>query len=171
MIRDSIELYLDFLSVIKGCLINSFKMMNEYFGIFKALHIISVISWMAGMLYLPRLFVYHSMEEIESKSYSTFLIMERKLLKFIIVPAMILSYIFGILCAHIYGIDSLGKSFYIKFICVICLTIMNGMLAIWYKAFLYKKNRHSPKFFKIVNEVPTILMIISVFMVVLKPSL
>ena len=89
---------------IKYYLLNSFKMMHEYFGIFKALHIISVISWMAGMLYLPRLFVYHAMEELESKSYATFLVMERKLLKFITVPAMILSYIFGLLCTYIYGV-------------------------------------------------------------------
>jgi putative membrane protein len=143
--------------------------MHEYFGIFKALHIISVISWMAGMLYLPRLFVYHAMEDLESKSYATFLVMERKLLRFITVPAMILSYIFGILCTYIYGIDLLGIWFHIKFMCIIGLTITNGMLAIWYKAFLYRKNRHSPKFFKLVNEIPTILMIIAVFMVVLKP--
>jgi putative membrane protein len=144
-------------------------LLASYYQTFKALHIIAVISWMAGMLYLPRLFVYHSMEDMSSKSYSIFLIMERKLLKFITVPAMVLTYIFGIICSWIYGVEALGVWFHIKATCVLVLTIINGIFAIWYKDFLYKRNKHSPKFFRIVNEIPTILMIIAVFMVVLKP--
>jgi putative membrane protein len=144
-------------------------LLSSYYQIFKALHIIAVISWMAGMLYLPRLFVYHSMEDISSKSYTTFLTMERKLLKFITVPAMVLTYIFGIICSYIYGVEALGPWFHIKVTCVLALTIANGMFAIWYRNFLYKQNKYSPKFFRMVNEIPTILMIIAVFMVVLKP--
>ena len=143
--------------------------MGDYYQTFKALHIIAVISWMAGMLYLPRLFVYHSMEDIGSKSYNTFLVMERKLLRFITVPAMVLTYIFGILCSYIYGIDSLGVWFHIKASCILVLTFINGLYAIWYKDFLHHSNKHSTKFFRIVNEIPTILMIIAVFMVTLKP--
>ena len=108
-------------------------------------------------------------EDTESKSYGTFLIMERKLLKYITVPAMILTYIFGIICAYIYGIEALGMWFHIKTACVLALTISNGMLAICYKNLLYKRNKYSAKFFKIINEIPTILMILAVFMVVLKP--
>lgn len=144
-------------------------MLSDYYQVFKSLHIISMICWIAGMLYVPRLFVYHSMEDLDSKSYSTFLTMERKLLNFITVPAMFFTYIFGILCSWIYGLGALGAWFHIKITCVIGITIMNYMYILWYKNFLYKRNTHTTKFFRIVNEIPTVLMIIAVFMVVLKP--
>jgi len=144
-------------------------MLSNNYELFKALHVISVISWMAGLLYLPRLFVYHAKEDIEPETYQTFLIMERKLLRFITVPAMILTYIFGILCSYIYGMEALGTWFHLKVGAIFGLTIFNGMVAIWYQDFLHKENKHSQKFFKIVNEIPTILMMIAVFMVILKP--
>ena len=142
---------------------------SSYYEWFKAFHVISVISWMAGMLYLPRLFVYNSQHEIGSTTYNTLLVMQRKLIKIIIVPAMLLTYIFGILCSYIYGIEALGVWFHIKAICIIGLTFLNGIFVIWHKQFSNGTNKYSTKFFRASNEIPTIFMIIAVIMVIVKP--
>jgi putative membrane protein len=143
--------------------------MEEYFIWYKAIHIISVISWMAGMFYMPRLFVYHCKVKPGSESDKLFQTMEHKLLRFIMNPAMIFTYIFGILVAYIYGFVALGAWFHIKMLVVAGLTIFHMYLAKWRKDFVKGDNKHSEKFYRILNEVPVILMIIAVILVVVKP--
>ena len=143
--------------------------MNTYLT-FKALHLIAVISWMAGLLYLPRIFVYHS-ETIENKQQSeTFKLMEKRLYFYIMNPAMILSWIFGILLIYTQGIESLVFLWMkIKVGLVIILTAYHFYLLIFIKDFQMDINTKTSKYFRIINEVPTILLIIIIFVVVFKP--
>jgi putative membrane protein len=139
----------------------------------KALHIITVIAWMAGMLYLPRLFVYHCAAETGSVQSETFKAMERRLLRAIINPAMIATWVFGLWLAWL-GPDSRYGWFtsgwlWAKIILVLALSAVHGLLARWRKDFALDRNRHSQKFYRIINEVPTVLMILIVLLVVLKP--
>ncbi len=139
----------------------------------KAFHIISVIAWMAGMLYLPRLFVYHCAAEPGSVQSETFKTMERRLLRGIINPAMIATWGFGLWLAWL-GPDSRYGWFdagwlQAKLILVLALSAVHGLLARWRKDFAADRNRHSQRFYRIINEVPTILMIGIVLLVVLKP--
>lgn len=143
--------------------------MAEYYELFKVIHVCAVISWMAGMFYLPRLYVYHTRAANCSDMDQTFQEMERKLLRFIINPSMIATIIFGLLLAQIYGFAALGVWFHIKMAAVVVLTAFHGMLARWRKAFIAGQNKKSERFYRIVNEVPTILMIICVYMVIIKP--
>ena len=143
--------------------------MNTYLT-FKALHLIAVISWMAGLLYLPRIFVYHS-ETIENKQQSeTFKLMEKRLYFYIMNPAMILSWIFGILLIYTQGIESLVFLWMkIKLGLVIILTAYHFYLLIFIKDFQMGINTKTSRYFRIINEVPTILLIIIIFVVVFKP--
>ena len=134
----------------------------------KAFHIIAVISWMAGMLYLPRLFVYHCEAEVGSKQSETFKVMERRLLKAIINPAMIATWIFGLWLVWLGGWEKAGW-FHAKFALVIILSGLHGWLVRLWRAFAEDKNRHSQKFYRIINEVPAVLMVCIVLLVVLKP--
>jgi protoporphyrinogen IX oxidase len=139
----------------------------------KAFHIIAVIAWMAGMLYLPRLFVYHCAAEKGSVQSETFKVMERRLLRAIINPAMIATWVFGLWLAWL-GPDSRYGWFaspwlWAKIALVLALSAVHGLLARWRNDFAADRNRHSQKFYRIINEVPTILMILIVFVVVLKP--
>ena len=143
--------------------------MEEYFLWYKAIHVIAVISWMAAMLYMPRLFVYHCKAKQGSEMDKTFQMMEYRLLRYIMTPSMIITYIFGSLVAYIYGIEALGIWFHIKCTAVIGLTIFHGLLAKWRKDFMKGKNKHSETFYRVMNEVPTFLMIIAVIMVIIKP--
>ena len=138
--------------------------------VFKALHLIAVISWMAGLLYLPRIFVYHS-ETIENKQQSeTFKLMEKRLYFYIMNPAMILSWVFGILLIHSQGILSLALLWMkIKIGLVIVLTGYHFYLLAILRDFQIDNNSKSSKFFRIINEVPTLLLIIIIFVVVFKP--
>ena len=163
MAKENALLNLNYVNVIRV------EYISSYYEWFKAVHVIAVISWMAGMLYLPRLFVYNSQHEIGSTTYNTLLVMQRKLIKIITVPAMLLTYIFGILCSYIYGIEALGVWFHVKATCIIGLTFLNGIFVIWHKQFANGTNKHSTKFFRATNEIPTILMIIAVIMVIVKP--
>ena len=137
----------------------------------KALHIIAVISWMAGLLYLPRLFVYHADAKAGSQTSETFKVMERRLLKAIMTPAMIASWLFGL--GLVFGFDAIDWQqdhwFHVKVIGAIGLTVFHMVLARWRKAFAVDQNRHPAKFYRIVNEVPTVMMIVIVFMVILRP--
>ena len=134
----------------------------------KALHIIAVISWMAGMLYLPRLFVYHCEAEPGSKQSETFKTMERRLLNAIMTPAMAATWIFGIVLL-IQG-HWLGAGwFHAKFALVIVLSAVHGFFSRCVADFARDRNRRSQKFFRIVNEIPTLLMILIVILVVVKP--
>ena len=139
----------------------------------KALHIIAVIAWMAGRLYLPRLFVYHCAAETGSVQSETFKVMERRLLRGIINPAMIATWVLGLWLAWL-GPDSRYGWFasgwlWAKIILVLALSAVHGLLARWRKDFAQDRNRHSHKFYRIINEVPTVLMILIVLLVVLKP--
>ena len=134
----------------------------------KSFHLISVMSWMAGMLYLPRLFVYHTQTEIGTDEYARFCTMERKLMRGIVNPAMILSFIFGI--ALIISIDALSQHwFHAKLLILFFMTGIHGMLSKYRKAFLRNENVKSEKFFRIINEIPAILMIIIIILAVTKP--
>ena len=139
----------------------------------KAFHIIAVIAWMAGMLYLPRLFVYHCAAEQGSVQSETFKVMERRLLRAIINPAMVATWVFGLWLAWL-GPDSRYGWFasgwlWAKIGLVLALSAVHGLLARWRKEFAQDRNRHSQKFYRIINEVPTALMILIVLVVVLKP--
>ena len=136
----------------------------------KALHLITVISWMAGLLYLPRLFIYHCEAEIGSDKSETFKIMERRLLRFIMTPAMAISWIAGLYLLFDGEWLSGGDYWiYVKLICVIIMSGSHDMLARHYRNFAADKNTKPAKFFRIVNEVPTVLMILIVIMVIVKP--
>ena len=134
----------------------------------KAFHIIAVISWMAGMLYLPRLFVYHTMAKPGSEQSETFKVMERRLLRYIMLPAMIVSWLLGIVL--MLQAQLLTVPWYqAKFVAVLALSAMHGLLSRWTRDFSLDRNRHSEKFYRIINEIPTLLMIAIVLLAVLKP--
>ena len=134
----------------------------------KALHIVAVISWMAGMLYLPRLFVYHCAAAAGSVQSETFKVMERRLLRAIVNPAMIVTWLAGIALA-VDGHWFAAPWFQIKFALVLAMSALHGMLARWVKAFAADRNPHSAKFYRIVNEIPTVLMIAIVVLATVKP--
>jgi putative membrane protein len=134
----------------------------------KALHIISVIAWMAGMLYLPRLFVYHCDAEIGSKQSETFKVMERRLLRAIINPAMIATWILGLYLAWSGGWFMSGW-LHAKILLVVLMSGVHGFLSARVRDFALDKNTRSQKFYRIINEVPTVLMILIVILVVVKP--
>lgn len=137
----------------------------------KALHIISVISWMAGMFYLPRLFIYHCDADVGSEKSETFKIMERRLLRAIINPAMIASFLFGgALLATPGVIDWASWWIYVKLILILVLSGMHGLFSRWRKNFEVDENTLSTTTFRIANEVPTVLMIAIVILVVVKPG-
>jgi putative membrane protein len=134
----------------------------------KALHIVAVVAWMAGMLYLPRLFVYHAAAKPGSELSETFKTMEYRLLNFIMTPAMIVAWIVGIVLL-LQG-QWLGAGwFHAKFAAVLLMTALHGLFSHWVNEFRFNRNRHSQKFYRIVNEIPTGLLIVIVVLVVVKP--
>ena len=142
--------------------------MNLYL-LFKSLHLISVISWMAGLLYLPRIFVYHSEANHESQK-NVFKVMERKLYNYIMMPAMILSWIFGILLIYILGLSVFFELWMqIKTLAVVILTYFHFTLGNYLNDFATDNNKKSSKFFRIYNEIPTIILSVVRFVVVFKP--
>ena len=145
--------------------------LTEWYIWIKALHIISVIAWMAGMFYLPRLFVYHADAAPGSELSETLKVMERRLLRVIINPAMTLAFVFGICLLFTPGLVPFGDYWiWIKLFCAVFgLGGMHGWLSRWRKAFAEDCNRHSSGFFRKVNEIPTVLMIIIVIMVIVRP--
>ena len=139
-------------------------------NIIKAIHIFSVISWMAGLLYLPRLFVYHSTVEKNSDSSEMLKTMEYRLQKFIMTPAMISSVFFGILLLKTKGVvDWQSLWIYIKLFSVLCLLFVHHKLSIYRKDFSNDTNTKSKNFYKIINEIPTLFLIIIIIMVYVKP--
>ena len=143
--------------------------MNSYL-LFKSLHLIAVISWMAGLLYLPRIFVYHVENLNDQNTSSIFKTMERKLFFYIMMPAMILSWIFGFILILTIGADVLFTLWVkLKLLFVILLTIYHFYLFKLLKDFNLNRNTKSSKFFRVLNEVPTILLILIVFIVIFKP--
>ena len=143
--------------------------MNTYL-LFKSLHLISVISWMAGLLYLPRIFVYHAENNSEIKTSDVFKVMEKKLFYYIMTPAMVLSWLFGLLLIHSIGFEQLGQTWMLlKLIFVVILTFYHFYLGIILRQFKIDMNTHSHKFYRFINEIPTILLILIVFVVIFKP--
>ena len=134
----------------------------------KAFHIIAVIAWMAGMLYLPRLFVYHSAADVGSIQSETFKVMERRLLRAIMTPAMIATWLLGLWLAYQGGWFK-APWLHAKLLLVFLLSGVHGMLSRFVKDFAADKRRKNAKFFRIINEVPTVLMILIVILVVVKP--
>ena len=142
--------------------------MNLYL-LFKSLHLIAVISWMAGLLYLPRIFVYHSEAKHESQK-EVFKVMERKLYNFIMMPAMFFSFLFGVLLIHSLGFGVFTEFWMqVKLASILLLTYYHFYLGRQLKLFAFNNNKNSSKYFRIINEIPTILLIIIVFVVVFKP--
>ena len=138
--------------------------------LFKSLHLIAVISWMAGLLYLPRIFVYHAQNSSEKKTSEIFKTMERKLFFYIMTPAMILSWVLGVILIHSIGFQQIGQTWMIlKIILVIFLTLYHFYLGKIVAQFKIDQNKHSHKYYRIINEIPTLLLILIVFVVVFKP--
>ena len=146
--------------------------MNTYL-LFKSIHLIAVISWMAGLLYLPRIFVYHSGAIQNNKPedlISTFKVMERRLFIYIMNHAMIVSWIFGVLLIHTIGVNNFGFLWLqLKLLFVVILTIYHFFLLQCLRKFAENNNIYSPKFYRIINEIPTVLLISIVLVVVFKP--
>ena len=143
--------------------------MNTYL-LFKSLHLISVISWMAGLLYLPRIFVYHSQNNTQQIISEVFKVMEKKLFFYIMTPAMILSWVFGLILIHEIGFDKLGQTWMIlKLIFVTLLTFYHFYLGRILRQFKEDSNTHTHKFYRLINEIPTLLLILIIFVVIFKP--
>ena len=148
-----------------------FEISNNAYLWIKAFHIISVIAWMAGLLYLPRLFVYHCEAKQGSEFSQKLKVMEGRLLKFIMRPARISTFLFGALLLVNIDEDAwLDVWLLAKLVCVIILYGMHDMMNKWRKNFYLDINTHSQKFYRIMNEVPTILMILVTLLVILKPT-
>ena len=143
--------------------------MNTYL-LFKSLHLIAVISWMAGLLYLPRIFVYNAENNLEIKTSEIFKTMEKKLFFYIMTPAMVLSWLFGLLLIHSIGFEQLEQTWMIlKIIFVLILTFYHFYLGNILNRFKLDSNKYSHKFYRYINEIPTILLILIVFVVTFKP--
>lgn len=143
--------------------------MADHYLLIKALHLIAVMSWMAGMLYLPRLFVYHVDAKPGGELDEKLKIMEHRLLRYIINPAMIVAFILGIMLAMIIGKGGMGGWFHAKTVLLVFMFGCHGMLSKYRKQFAKGENKKSAKFFRILNEVPTILMVGIVILAVMKP--
>ena len=142
-----------------------------FYDIIKSFHLISIISWMVGLLYLPRLFVYHNDTKNLSEMDKTFLLMEYRLLNFIMTPALVVTYILGILLIYD-NIYLLSESYFlIKLFLVFCLTLFHYYLYILYKDFKKGYRFKKTKFYRIINEIPTLLMILIVLLIIVKPNL
>lgn len=135
----------------------------------KALHIISIIAWMAGLFYLPRLYVYHASVEPGSPTSETFKVMERKLLRLIMNPAMVASWVFGCWLLVLMPEYLEQPWFHLKAVFILVLSVLHHILALQRKAFELDQNRHSHVYFRYVNEIPTVAMIVIVIAVVLRP--
>ena len=142
-------------------------MTNIYLFI-KTIHIIAFTAWMAGMFYLPRIFVYHSEKNLDINTYSKFLIMEKKLIKIIMTPALLATWFLGFVLILIN--NSIELWLLIKIFFVILMSACHGFFIKCYKNFYYRKNRYNHNFFRIVNEIPTLLLVVIVFLVVFKPT-
>jgi putative membrane protein len=144
--------------------------LSEAYLWIKSFHIVSMVAWMAGLLYLPRLYVYHSMAPVESDRSETFKVMERRLLRGIMTPAMLATWVFGLLLAATPGVVNWRMGWiWIKLTLVVALTVFHIALARWRMKFSVDQNRHSPRFFRLVNELPTLALIAIVVLVVVKP--
>ena len=142
-----------------------------YYLYVKSFHLIFLIAWMVSLLYLPRLFVYHSSVSTTSSSYNLLLLMEKRLIKIIAIPAMILTFLFGSILLYIHSELLYENYFIIKLFSVLLLIIYQVYLIFVYLAFKKRINKRTANFYKFINEIPTIFMIIIILLVVLKPNL
>ena len=143
--------------------------MNSYF-LFKSLHLIAVFSWMAGLLYLPRIFVYHVENKEKKEATDIFEVMEKRLFFYIMLPAMIFTWIFGLILIYLNGVEILSQLWIqIKIILVVLLSAYNDYLGKCLRSLKNNTNTRSSKFFRIINEIPTVLLIFIVFVVIFKP--
>lgn len=143
--------------------------LNEFYLWIRALHLIAVISWMAGMLYLPRLFVYHCAAAKGSEMSETFKVMERRLIRWIMNPASILTWIFGLLMLYVSPALLEQGWMHVKLTCVIFMTFIYHLFIRWWKAFDRDANTRPARFYRMVNEIPTVLMIVIVIMAIVNP--
>ncbi len=143
--------------------------MLDWYNTYKALHIISFTAWMAGLFYLPRLYVYHCKVKSGSEADLLFQTMELRLLRIIMNPAMVLTFIFGVCMIVELGFVNIGKWFHIKALLLILLCIFHASLSVYRKAFASDANRKTEKFFRMINEIPTFLLIFIVLLAVFKP--
>lgn len=149
---------------------NKMHYFNEYFPWFLALHVMAFISWMAGMFYLPRLFVYHTQIKHDDE-YARFCLMEKRLLRQIMTPAACITFITGSLMASLpHIIDWHALWWWGKILCLVGMFAFHGLCARWCRAFAQKRNKHTEKFYRFANEVPTILMMIIVIMIIVRPG-
>ncbi|HEX5328394.1 MAG TPA: protoporphyrinogen oxidase HemJ [Acetobacteraceae bacterium] len=145
-------------------------LLAPFYAWVKALHIISMVAWMAGMFYLPRLYVYHCGTRPGSAASERFKVMERRLLKQIVNPAMNATWLFGILLVLTPGVlDWSAGWWHVKLAAVIAMSVLHGEYARWRKDFLHDRNRRSARFYRIANEVPTLLLALIVIMVIVRP--
>ena len=136
----------------------------------KAFHVVSVMAWMAGLLYLPRLFVYHCDAKAGSEQSETFKVMERRLLRAIMNPAMIATYVFGLTLLFTPGIVDWGSAWiYVKLTAVAVLTVLHHLFGLWRKDFERDANARSARFYRLANEAPTVAMVVIVVMVIVRP--
>ena len=143
--------------------------MNTYL-LFKSLHLIAVVSWMAGLLYLPRIFVYHVENKEKKEATSIFEVMERKLFFYIMRPAMIFTWVFGLTLIYLNGIEIFAQLwFQIKIVLIVLLSVYNDFLGKCLVSLKNSSNTRSAKFFRIINEIPTVILIIVVFLAIFKP--
>ena len=142
-------------------------MTNIYLFI-KAIHIIAFTAWMAGMFYLPRIFVYHSEKKLDINTHKKFLIMEKKLIKIIMTPAMLVTWLLGFALVLIN--NNIESWIWVKIFFVILMSGCHGFFVKCHKNFTNKKNKYDEKFFRLINELPTFLLVVIVFLVVFKPS-
>ena len=143
--------------------------MIDLYLFFKLVHFISFISWMVGMFYLPRLLVYHSGSAIGSDKYKTFCVMEKRLLKIIMNPAMVLTWFIGITLILYNNIDNIPIWLHIKVFLVFIMSGLHGFFAVCQKNFANNINKHSARFYKVINEIPTVLLVAILFLVIFKP--
>ena len=141
-----------------------------YYDIIKSLHVVAVISWMVGLLYLPRLFVYHNDKKTMTEIDVTFLLMEYRLLKYIMNPALIITYFFDIILIYENNYLLAENYFLLKLVLVFILSLFHIYLSILYKDFKKGYRYKKTKFYRIINEIPTILMIVIILLIVVKPS-
>jgi putative membrane protein len=135
----------------------------------KAFHVISVIAWMAGLFYLPRLFVYHAMAKSGSEQSETFKVMERLLLKMIMLPSLLASWLFGIWMVLLQNGLLTAPWFQAKLVLVLAMSALHGLMSIWVREFAADRNRRTDKFYRIINVVPTVLLIVIVLLTIVKP--
>jgi protoporphyrinogen IX oxidase len=144
--------------------------MSDYYLWLKVAHVFSVVAWMAAILYLPRLFVYHAGVEAGSEASEIFKVMERRLMKGIMTPSMIATWVFGLWMAFDHDLFADGsKWLHIKVTLVVVMSAYHGMAAKWLKDFAHDRNRRTPRFFRMVNEIPALLLLIVLILVILRP--